>query len=108
MPYIALIRGGSLTVTAALKRCMIPRSTLINKLQRNHTNKFGRPMVFTEAEEKSFVGHIIKFCVYGFPLGEIDLRHVIKFHLDGKKENLERFKNNFSDKKWSENFFKRH
>ncbi|CAI6369314.1 unnamed protein product [Macrosiphum euphorbiae] len=45
----------------------IPRSTIKNKLKKNHGNNIGHPTVFSRAEELSFEQHCIHYQILVFP-----------------------------------------
>jgi len=63
------------------KAYYIPRRTIINKLKQHHLLPVGRPKVFSDEEENSFVGNIIAMSDYGFPIDHTDLRFIIKSYL---------------------------
>lgn len=63
-------------------------------MKEQHTKSFGRPNAFNEAEEKSFVDHIIKMSELGFPVNKTDLRHILKSYLDRIGRKIKVFKNN--------------
>lgn len=59
----------------------IPRRTILNKLKGYHVLKLGVPPIFSEEEENMFVNCIVKLSDYAFPMGEFDLKMVVKHYL---------------------------
>lgn len=102
------IRNGQLTQRVAAAQYNIPRSTLKNKLKGAHVQKHGKPPVFTEEEESSFVQHLLKLSEYGFPVDEFDFRMVVKNYLSKKGCTVAQFKNNIPGYEWCKLFLKRH
>jgi len=76
------IKNKVMTQRNATKVYNIPCRTINYKLEEQHTKSFGQPNAFSEAEEKSFVDHIIKMSEFGFPVNKTDLRHILKSYLD--------------------------
>lgn len=72
-----------LSLSKAADTFKIPRKTIFNKLKGRHTKEPGRPTIFSEEEETMFSDCIATVSEFGFPVNEIDLRHIIKSYLDG-------------------------
>lgn len=86
----------------------IPRRTILNKLKGYHVLKPGVPPIFSEEEENVFVNCIIKLSDYGFPMGEFDLKMVVKHYLQQIGRVVNKFKANVPGHEWVLNFLKRH
>lgn len=102
------VRSKLLTQRSASEQYGIPWSTIKNKLTNKFTNKPGRPTVFTETEEKSFVAHITALSEFGFPVTDFDLKMVIKDYLVAQGRNAPQFKNNVPGRDWIRSFLTRH
>lgn len=84
------------------------RSTIKNKLTNKIINKPGRPTIFTETEEKSFVAHITALSEFGFPVTDFDLKMIIKDYLVAQGRNAPQFKDNVPGTDWIRSFLTRH
>ena len=60
----------------------IPRSTIKNKLKNLHSNPVGRPLTFTNEEEKAIAARLVMWSNFGFPLDYADLKMIVKYFLD--------------------------
>ena len=56
---IRAVQSKNLSVNKAAETLKIPRKTLEKKMKKQHTNKPGRPCVFTKAEEDLFCAALI-------------------------------------------------
>lgn len=101
------VRAGMSSRLAA-ETYKIPRRTICNKLKGVHPNKPGYPQVFTQEEERRFVACIHNLSDYGFPVDEVELRHIIKTYLDRQGRSVQRFKNNLPGRDWAKSFLRRH
>ena len=63
----------------ASKTCCMLRSTIKNKLKNLHSNSVGRPLTFTNEEEKAIVARLVICSNYGFPLDYADLKMIDTF-----------------------------
>lgn len=96
-----VVRSKAMPQREAAPKYNIPWSTIKNKLKDKFKNKPGRPTVFTELEESSFVAHITALSEFGFPLTDFDLKMVIKDYLSAQGRNVSQFKNgNVPGKDW--------
>lgn len=71
----------------------IPRRTINYKLKNKHMNQIGTPNVFTVDEETCFINCIIYMSDFGFPIGESDLKCIVKDYLTKICKNVNIFKN---------------
>lgn len=105
---VVAVKSKILTQRAASEQYGIPRSTIKNKLAQKYGCKPGRPTVFSEQEEASFVSHLTALSEYGFPLTEFDLKMIIREYLASQGRIVAQFKNNIPGKDWMICFLKRH
>ena len=63
---IALVRAGW-GLRAAAKEKKVPYATLNDKVNKTHPLPHGRPSLFTKAEEKRIVDHLVKLARLGYP-----------------------------------------
>jgi hypothetical protein len=68
----------------AASHCKIHRRTLNYKWMEKHTQKLGKPTIFTVDEEKALDRCTIKMSDFGFPIDSIDLRHIVRQQLHPK------------------------
>lgn len=102
------IRRGIISQREASKKYEIPRNTLRNKLTGRHTKKVGRPTVFSEEEELSFIRHTVSLSDLGIPISLFDVRCVVKSYLDTQSRKVIQFKGNMPGWDWSQSFLERH
>lgn len=102
------IKTGKIGHRQAERDYGIPRNTIRNKLKGYHKHSIGRPQVFTEMEEQSFVNHIITCSEFGMPLTLCDVRFIVKAYLDSTNTKVPQFKNNLPGVDWGRLFLKRH
>lgn len=102
------IKNKELTQRAAAVKYRIPRSTIKIKLRNFNMTSPGRPTVFGETEEQSFVAHITALSEYGFPLCELDLVMIVRDYLQSQGRQVKQFNNNVPGKEWVKNFLRRH
>ncbi|KAJ2939488.1 hypothetical protein O0L34_g6309 [Tuta absoluta] len=95
------------TLRWAAEKYGVPRSTISRHMHDKNTGKYGRPPVFSEAEESTLAECISLAGEWGFPLTKLDIRFVVKAHLDRKEVTEPRFKNNLPGSDWTECFLKR-
>lgn len=86
-----MVRSKQLSQRAAADQYQIPRSTIKNKLKNEHSNKPGRPTIFSEEEEQVFVAHIISLAEFGFHLLSIDLQFIIRDYLSSHGRDVPQF-----------------
>ncbi|KAK3933121.1 Jerky protein homolog-like [Frankliniella fusca] len=101
------IKAGQLSQRQAALTYNIPRSTLKYKLKGLHSKSVGKPPCLTADEENAFVGHLIILGQYGFPFSTVDLRCLVKYHLDQNKRKVKEFKDNLPGESWAQLFLKR-
>lgn len=97
-----------MTQREAEKAYGISRRTINYNLKNLHKLKIGRPEIFSNDEEKSFVDHIIIMSNYGFPVDNADLRYIVKSYSDRIERKVKVFKNNLPGLSWTASFLKRH
>lgn len=102
------IRSGSYSHRRAAEHFNIPRRTILNKLKEKHTNKVGKPTIFSRDEEESFVSYIETLSDFGFPITTEDLRNVIKIYLERTSRVVKDFQGNKPGLEWLKHFLKRH
>ncbi|KAE9543643.1 hypothetical protein AGLY_002039 [Aphis glycines] len=88
------IANGEISILAASKAYKIFYGTLHNRFNGKHGNKSGRPTIFSEQEEMSFLTAAMKCGKWGFPLTLMDLRVIAKSYLDRKGIVVESFSKN--------------
>ncbi|KAJ8971249.1 hypothetical protein NQ314_000790 [Rhamnusium bicolor] len=77
-----------------------------SKIIKKHENP-GRPLLFTEEEQRHFVNHLNLVSSWGYPFDLLDLRLFLKAYLDKKGVQERRLKNNTPGRDWALNFLKR-
>lgn len=105
---VQAVRRGLMNKTQAADTFGIPRRTLSNKLQGAHTKKSGGQISLTEEMERTLVDVLIAAAEYGSPLTMLDLRMVVKSHLDLEGITISKFIDNTPGKEWCLAFLKRH
>ncbi len=112
MDYMA--RKPKATIRKVADKFGIPRSTIMNhsgKGRYQASAVHGRPVVFSIAEEESFVEVLITAANYGFSCDRSDLASMVKEYLDSQPDRMTRFfKNkirNLPGHDWIRNFEKR-
>jgi hypothetical protein len=102
------INEGKISERAASKKYNIPRNTLRNKRSGHHSKKVGRPTVFSEEEELSFVNHILALGDLGMPISLYDVRCIVKSYLDSQKRKVIQFRDNMPGWDWGHSFYERY
>jgi hypothetical protein len=102
------IQHNRMTTRDAAKKYKIPRSTLMNKLHKQHTGKIGGPTKLSAQEESYFVHTVITLSEAGFPLDRCDLCYLVKAYLDRTGKKVRRFKDNLPGEEWTKSFIFRH
>ena len=105
---VEAVKKKALSLRKASERYKIPLGTLSNKVKQKHGPKPGAPFVFSDAEEQSFVDHIVKVAEWGFPFDYMDMRLMAKHYLDKKGVIVKKFVNNTPSPEWADRFVKRH
>ncbi|KAF6209812.1 hypothetical protein GE061_015563 [Apolygus lucorum] len=80
------IGNGDVTLREAEDVFGIPKRTICYKLKKQHCLKPGRPTVFSKEEELAVVECIIRLGDFGFPLGQRDLRMIMRDYLRKKDD----------------------
>ncbi|XP_074040067.1 uncharacterized protein [Leptinotarsa decemlineata] len=102
------IANGEVTLREAEDVFGIPKRTICNKLKKQHCLKPGRPTVFSEEEELAVVECIIRLGDFEFPLGQKDLRMIMRDYLRKKSVQIRQFVNNTPGEEWAKHFLTRH
>lgn len=71
-------------------------------------NKIGTPNVFTVDEETCFVNCVLSMSDFGSPIGESDLKSIVKDYLTKHGKKVKVFKNNCPGTDWIKQFIQRH
>lgn len=77
-------------------------------MNKKHTKKVGKPVIFSDKEETAFVSHTVFLSQTSLPIGMYDLRLVIKNCLDTSDRKVAVFKNNMPGYEWGKYFLERH
>ncbi|CAB3250496.1 unnamed protein product [Arctia plantaginis] len=64
---IEKIKSGAISRVGAAKLYKIPPVTLFYKLKEKHDKNMGRPKIFTDEEENTFVSHLLMMADLGIP-----------------------------------------
>ena len=91
----------------AAKEFKVPRGTLQNRLQGKHPGKYGGQPVFSNEEEISFATHLSTLADWGFPVGYLETRLLVKAYIDKCGRTVRRFKQNLPSVEWVRSFLKR-
>lgn len=102
------IMDGKLGQREASRCYGIPRQTILNNLNKKHTKKVRKPVIFSDKEETAFVSHTVFLSQMGIPIGMYDLRLAIKNCLDTSDRKVAVFKNNMLGYEWGKFFLERH
>ena len=86
----------------------IPKSTLHRRVRGLQTKSQGGQTCLSPEEESIIVNNLIVVGEWGFPFSSLDLRILVKSHLDMSNRNVSRFKNNLPGEEWARSFIKRH
>jgi hypothetical protein len=86
----------------------VPKSTIKDHLDDDHSSNMGRPTVLSAEEEVQLLEKIQVLADWGFPLTGQDVCHFVKSYLDKKGVRSSRFKDNLPTSKWITCFLKRH
>ncbi|KAJ8958362.1 hypothetical protein NQ314_006423 [Rhamnusium bicolor] len=97
-----------MSTRVAAETYKIPRRTIFYKLKGQHAQNPGYPAVFSHEEERDFVCCIQHLSEFGFPVTEMELRHIIKTYLNQKGRKVSRFRDNLPGKDWVKSFLRRH
>ena len=91
---ISAVVSGRLSQKEAASVYSVPRRTLGDKINKNHTGPPGRAPTLLPQEETQLVNTLNELCNWGFPLTVLDVQLIIKGFFDRKGVRLQRFKNN--------------
>lgn len=105
---IQQVTRGRQKLSEASKIYNIPRRTLLNKIKNRHQENVGAPTILSEALERSLADVIVACAEFGSPLTMLDLRFIVKSHLDKEGTRVRKFKNNLPGVEWGYSFLKRH
>lgn len=105
---IRLIKSKEITQRQASKRFQIPRSTLVNKIKKNHLKPVGRPKALTAIEEELIAHRFIIVSKFGFPLTMVDAQMIVNSYLDRVGKRVSTFKNNTPGFPFIRSFMQRH
>lgn len=105
---LTAVADGRLSIRGASREFKVPYGTLRNKFHGKHGLKPGGKTVFSTEEEKAFVKGIQKCSDWGFPLGERDVKILVKNYLNSRGIQEPRFFNNTPGDDWVKLFLKRH
>ena len=86
----------------------IPKSTLHRKVRGLQTKSHGGQTCLTPEEESIIVNNLIVVGEWGFPFSSLDLRVLVKSHLDMSNRKVSKFKDNLPGEEWARSFIKRH
>lgn len=98
---VRAVKDKTMSFREAASHFCVPKTTLLDRVNKNHGPKDGRRPVLLYAEEKRIV-EAVKLCgTWGFPFGQMDLCRLVKDYLDSKgattifKDNLPSFRFDF-------------
>ena len=104
---VEAVRDG-MSVRNASKEHNVPKSTLMDRCIKKHSNIQGRPTVLTRQEEVLIKERVKVMSEWGFPFTRYDLCHFVKSYLDKKGVSKSRFKDNMPTRRFVDTFLKRH
>lgn len=102
------IRSGVMSRMEASQHYKIPAVTLFYKLKDKHNKNVGRPVTFTDNEEKYFENHLLMLNEMGVTMNMLDFRLIVKRYLDSNNKRIATFKNNLPGYDWGALFLERH
>lgn len=102
------VRNNEITICEAERQYGIARRTIYDKLQGKHSGKCGRPTVFSEAEEESFVQHLLLLAEFDMPILVVDVTICVRNYLEERGQTVKIFKNNLPGEDWLYGFIRRH
>lgn len=98
----------------AQKRYGINRNSLALRLKARSgspttsSRKPGRQTILSREEEEMISAHVITQASYGFPIGKLELRLIVKSYLNRCGRTVLAFKNNVPGEEWAKSFLGRH
>lgn len=105
---VRCIKAGKMTLRKASTKFKIPTGTLSHKVNAKHPKKAGRPLVFNNEEEVSFIKHIEAVAEWAFPFYFMNMRVLAQTYLNSKGRTVVQFSNNLPSTDWANSFLKRH
>ena len=102
------VKAGILSYRRAAEKYGIPRSTIVDKVNKTHPKVLGGQPVLNMKDENMLVEGILRAAHWGFPLSSMDVRYIVKGFLDRSGRREVRFKNNLLGVEWATSFLKRH
>lgn len=105
---LAEVAQGNLSIRGAAEKYSIPKSTIFGKYRGQHHRKYGGQTVLSEADEQKIVEGLLLAAEWGFPLNQLELRHIVKRYLDSKGVREKRFTHNLPGRVWLQSFLHRH
>lgn len=105
---LAAVRANNMSVRAAAKSYMVPKSTIHRWLINKNSSQrgAGRPTVLTVDEEKLLVECICTLGEWGFPLQDSDVLDIVQDYM--KSKNIRSpFKEHRPGKDWLKSFLRR-
>ncbi len=97
-----------LSFKKAAEKHGVPKTTLFRKSKQQQIAPVGSPTTFSSEDELEIVEAIEVAAEWGYPLTPLDVRLIVKAHLDSNKINIPKFKNNLPGKSWFYGFSERH
>ena len=96
------------SILKASKKFNIPYGTLYNKIHHLHTMRVGTPYRLTTETENLIVNAINSLAEWKVPLTGLDIRLLVKSHMDKQGVSDRRFVNNLPGIEWLKSFMNRH
>ena len=102
-----LVEKDNVSVRQAASQFGLSKSTLHDFIKKTHTGKMGGQTVLSEAVEAMIVKRIITMGEWGFPLGVLELRMLVKAYLDRRGCVVQKFQDNLPGQDWARSFLRR-
>ena len=103
---VASCRSGK-SIRKSCDAFKVKKSTLSDKLLGKHTKHYGRPTALKKRDEEILAGVLDKLADWNFPVGNTEIKVMVKDLLDARGEVSNHFRNNTPGDDWVRNFKKR-
>ena len=104
---LVAIRTRGLSIRDAAKEFGVCKSTLHDKLTNRHPRRIGRPVELDREVEKKLVNLLNEVAEWGYPVGGIEIKLMVKNILDEAGLTSSMFRDNRPGDKWLHSFIAR-
>ena len=102
------INSGKVSIRKASREYKIPFGTLRHKVKGLHQKSHGGQKRLSDDCERLLLSALDSLADWKVPLGELDIRCLVKSYLDERGITDSRFQNNLPGPDWLKNFVRRH